>query len=383
MSTRKNEAPRFHVEAARAELLRAVSAASKAVERRNSMPILAFVQLAMGFGTLAVTGTNLDAEVRVEIEARGEGATCLPAHRLRDMLKALPSEVVSLTSDADGVVTLKAGETEVTYGSLPSVDHPEIGVDAIAWSVTLADGVFAYLLGGAATAMSSEETRYYLNGVCLEFKDGYVIATGTDGHRLVSRSSRMPADIGDRTGIIVPRDAVRLALAQIGGGEAKITAYTAAKDEPPSKIEIVGGDARLRAKLIAGTFPDWRRVVPRAEVQPLALCISDLRRALQMAKANTEQRGRAVKLEPCSGGVRLSMNNPDAGKLTTRLPCVEVPAFSGIGMNAQYLADLVDAHARIGSETLRLHITGPGEPVRILPDPAIVGSLSVLMPMRV
>ncbi|TXN23988.1 hypothetical protein [Methylobacterium sp. WL9] len=225
MSTKKNEAAPFRVEASRADLLRAVSRAGTAVERRNTIPILSFVELAMGFGTLAVTGTNLDAEMRVEIEATGEGAACLPAHRFRDLLRALPSDRVVLTGDADGVVTLAADATEATYGSLPSADFPRLAADNKLWSITFPDGVFAYLIGGASDAMSTEETRYYLNGVCLEVKDGVAIATATDGHRLVSRTSNLAGAIADIAPVIIPRDSVRLAMAQIGRGESVLTGY--------------------------------------------------------------------------------------------------------------------------------------------------------------
>ncbi|KQP61078.1 hypothetical protein ASF39_15515 [Methylobacterium sp. Leaf108] len=337
----------------------------------------------MGFGTLAVTGTNLDAEMRVEIEARGEGAACLPGHRLRDMLRAMPEGGVVLTGDADGVVTLRSGDTEITYGSLPANDHPVLSIDNAIWSVTLPDGVFSYLVGGAAGAMSTEETRYYLNGVCLEIKDGTAIATATDGHRLVSMSSNLAGKVADQPPIIIPRDTVGIALAQIGAGEARVIGYGPDTTKGANKIEIAGGGARLRAKLIDGTFPDWRRVVPTSDGSVCALGLQDLRRALQMAKANSTERGRAIKLVHGDGAIRLISSNPDTGKLSTRLPCEAPTPFADIGMNAEYLRSLADAAVKIGSKTLRLHITGPGEPIRILPDETIPGAMAVLMPMRV
>lgn len=384
MSKRTNEAAPFRVEAPRVELLRAVTRAATAVERRNTIPILSFVNLAMGFGTLAVTGTNLDCEMRVEIEARGEGAACLPAYRLRDMLKALDVETITLAGDADGIVTLRAGDTEATFGSLPSVDQPVLGVDSLAWALTLPEGVFAYLIGGAADAMSTEETRYYLNGVCFEVKDGQAIAVATDGHRLVSRTHNLAGQNADRAPIIVPREAVRLALLLIGTGEAKIAAYLGKDGKGgAAHLEIVTGDARLRFKLIDGTFPDWRRVVPAEGGAEVAISLAALDRVLQLARANSTERGRAVKLEPCDGGLRITSDNPDFGKVATRLACEGALSVESIGMNAEYLAGMARAAARIGSKSLRLQITGPGNPIRIMPDAAIPGAMAVLMPMRV
>lgn len=383
MSTKKNEAAPFRVEAQRSDLLRAVARAEMCVERRNTTPILGFVQLAMGFGTLAVSGTNLDVETRVEIEAQGEGAACLPARRLRDLLKALPDASVALVGNSDGVVTLTAGQTEATYGSLPAVDFPDFSVDHKAWSVTLPDGVFAYLVGGAADAMSTEETRYYLNGVCFEVKDGVAVATATDGHRLVSRTANLAGSIKDIAPVIIHRDAVRLGVSQIGAGEAVLTGYAPKPDASVVKVQIDGGDARLRSKCIDGTFPNWRRVVPSEDGAVVSFEVAGLLSALRMAKANASDRGRAVKLTDTGAGVRLSSYNPDCGTLSTVLSTEAFAPFEEFGCNAQYLAGFASAAARIGSKTLRLHLTGPGAPIKILPDEAIQGAMAVLMPMRV
>lgn len=379
--SRKKEAASFAVEVIRADLLQALARAGAAIERRNAVPILSYASLAMGFGTLAVTGTNLDHEVRVEIEAKGEGAICVPAHRLRDMLRAIAAETIALKSDGEGKLTLRAGDTEATFGVLPAVDLPPLAVDNLVWSLVLPDGVFSYLIGGAADVMPTEETRYYLNGVCLEVRDGQAIAVATDGRRLVSRTTNLAGQNSDRAPIIIPRDAVRLALPLVGAGEAQITAY-GAKDAP-NKLEIVANGIRIRTKLIDGTFPDWRRVVPAAGGPEIEVALPELARALQLAKATASERGRAVKFEPCEGGVRLSTHNPEFGTTATRLACqgsIEVPS---IDMNAEYLAGLARAAARLGSKGLRFQITNSGAPVRILPDAAIVGALSILMPMRV
>ncbi|CAO4173265.1 DNA polymerase III subunit beta [Methylorubrum extorquens] len=379
--SRKKEAAAFAVEVKRADLLQALSRAAAAIERRMMLPVLSYASLAMGFGTLAVTGTNLDHEVRVEIEAKGEGAVCVPAHRLRDMLRALVAETVELKGDDEGIVSLRAGDTEATFGVLPAVDLPPLAIDNLVWSLVLPDGVFAYLIGGAADVMSTEETRYYLNGVCLEVREGQVIAVATDGHRLVSRTTNLAGQNSDRAPIIIPRDTVRLALPLVGTAEAQITAY-GAKDAP-NKLEIVANGVRIRTKLIDGKFPDWRRVVPAEGGSEIEIALPELARALQIARATASVRGRAVKFEACEGGVRLSTDNPDFGTTATRLACQGSISVPSIGMNADFLAGLARAAARIGSKNLRLQITAPDAPVRIVPDAAIAGAVSVLMPMRV
>jgi len=379
--SRKKEAAPFAVEVKRADLLQALSWVGSAIDQRSGVPILSYASLAMGFGTLAVTGTNLDHEVRVEVEARGEGAICVPAHRLRDMLRAIASETVAFKGGDDGRLTLRAGDTEATFGVLPAADLPPLAIDSLVWSLVLPDGVFAYLIGGAADVMSTEETRYYLNGVCLEVREGQAIAVATDGHRLVSRTTNLAGQNSDRAPIIIPRHAVRMALPLVGTGEAQITAYGAS--DGPNKLEIVSNGIRIRTRLVDGKFPDWRRVVPAEGGAEIEVALPELARALQLAKAAVSGRARAVKFEPCEGGVRLSTNNPDFGTTATRLACqgsIEVPS---IGMNAEFLAGLARAAARIGSKHLRLQITAPDAPVRIVPDAAIVGAVSVLMPMRV
>lgn len=181
----------------------------------------------------------------------------------------------------------------------------------------------------------------------------------------------------------MPRQAVQVALPLIGAAEVTLVAFGADSNGSPSKLEISGGGARLRLKLIDGTFPDWRRVVPPSGGAVIALNVGELAMSLRLAKANASDRGRAVVLSDCDGGVRLTSDNPDFGKVTTRLAAEGELACGRIGINAEYLAGMARAAARIGSKSLRLQITDPGSPIRIEPDAALGGSLSVLMPMRV
>ena len=386
MKAKKGEAPVFHVEAQVAPLLRAVSRVAAVIEKRNTIPILGCVELAVGIGTLAIRGTDLDLEARAEIEARGDGALCLPAVRLRDLLKAVQHvEEVEMTAGADGVVTLTAGEVTATMNSLAAFDLPNLAIGSRAWDAKLAEGVMRFLVGGVEHAISKEETRYYLNGVCLEVVDGLLVAVATDGHRLATREHRLVNPPTNQGSAIVPRKAVAVALGYSGLGEATLSLHRSADGERVAFAEVVADGMRLRCKLIDGTFPDWRRVVPQPSNTVVEVETKALRRALRATATASEGRrdGRATKFVTGASGIVLSSHNPDSGTTRARIECPITGQMPEFGVNGRYLDETAAAMERIGSKTMRLHVSGSGNPVRIVPDEAIAGALNVIMPMRV
>ncbi|GJE43492.1 DNA polymerase III subunit beta [Methylobacterium soli] len=384
MTAKKTDSVLFRAEATTADLLRAVTRVAAVTERRNTIPILGCVELAMGFGTIAVRGTDLDIEVRTEIEGTGESAVCLPACRLRDLLRAVSHvERVSFEADENGAVTMTAGEVTATMNSLPAIDFPNMTMGNKAWGASLAEGVLQFLIGGVSHAISREETRYYLNGICLEVKDGILIAVATDGHRLAKRETGLPAKTADQGNVIFPRKAAALAVQYAGKGEATITAHKGVAGDRVGFVEVIADGVRLRAKTIDGTFPDWRRVVPVASNTVIAIETKVLRRALKLSASSGYGMVRPTKFAFEADGVRVSSKDPDFGEARAKLGCEVSAKFDEFGLNGRYLDELAASMERIGSKTMRMHFTSPGAPLRIVPDEAIAGTLNVLMPMRV
>ncbi|NNM75030.1 DNA polymerase III subunit beta [Enterovirga aerilata] len=375
----------FTAEAATADLLRAVSKVAAVVEPRNTIPILNFVEIAVDFSTIAVSGTDLDMEVRVEIEGSGEGALCLPAFRLRDFLQAASHvERVSLTINETGVVEVTAGDFSATMFPLPAADFPRLQIGSKAWDANLAEGVVQFLFGGVTHAISREETRYYLNGVCLEVKDGTLIAVATDGHRLAKRETNLGSGATDQPSVIVPRKAVALSLGYAGKGEASFAIHKTADDKRTGYAEITANGVRVRTKLIDGTYPDWRHVVPVPSNTVIEIDTKALRRALRATATSSEgRRVRATKIEVAADSATLSSQCPGLGEARVRVACEAGGPIPIVGINGRYLDNAAAELERVGSKTVRIHVTDPASPIRIVPDAAIPGVLNVIMPMRI
>ncbi len=248
----------------RAALLDALAPAAKVVERRNTIPILSNVLLRAEGEHLTVTGTDLDIHLttRVPATVKAEGAITLPVGALHDIARKLPSDaVVTIQDGGNGQVTVKAGRSRFTLGSLPASDFPAVSdmADSHAAEITIAGVTLAKLLSRSAFAISNEETRYYLNGtflVGIETPEGPALrVVTTDGHRLAriqtAAASGVRTDVG---GVIVPRKACgEIARLAEAAGEADVHLAVMS-----ARIQMTAGDTILTSKLIDGTFRTMR-----------------------------------------------------------------------------------------------------------------------------
>ena len=374
----KAKADRFQIKVAMTEFADAIQRVCEVTERRNTIPILGTVRIAAGADGIALTCTDLDVEMHTTVPGEGQGTVCVPVRRLRGLLDAL-SHVENLVMDSgDGsVVRLRAPGFLATMIGMAPDDFPEItplGTPTL--SASLAEGVFRFLIGGVAHAISTDATRYYLNGAALEIRNGALIAIATDGHRLATRESTLVCDTPDLAPIIIPRKAVVMALGLDEAGEVEIVA-------DQSRIELTFPHARLRAKLIDGTFPDWRRVIPAASPATIVVETGMLRRAIRLARANSPDRARAAAIEGDAGALKLTSNDGEGCTVEMTVEAFVDPLFRKVGLNARYLDEVAVAMQRIGSKTLRMEARDGSAPLRIMPDEAIRGALNVLMPMRI
>ncbi|GJD65148.1 DNA polymerase III subunit beta [Methylobacterium frigidaeris] len=371
---------------ARSALLDALSSTAKVVEKRNTIPILSNVLLHAEGDTLAVTGTDLDIYLttRVPATVTAAGSITLPAGALHDIARKLPGDaVVTIEDGGNGQVSVRAGRSRFTLGSLPASDFPAVlgMADSHAAEIAIAGGLLAKLLSRTAFAISNEETRYYLNGtffVGVETPEGPALrAVATDGHRLARVQTSAASGVRtDVPGVIVPRKACgeisRLAEA---AGEVDVRLVIMA-----ARIQMTVGDTVLTSKLIDGTFPDYQRVIPTGNDRIALAPVEALSAAVARVGVIASERGRAVKLDlDGRGGLTVIMRNPEGGEAVETLDVEHEGAPFGIGLNGRFLADILE---QVGGDTARLAFADPGSPVLIRPRQGD-DALFVLMPMRV
>jgi DNA polymerase-3 subunit beta len=369
----------------RATLLRSLSHVQSVVERRNTIPILSNVLIdASADGTVRVMATDLDLQV-VEsmgaVSVESPGAITVSAHLLFDIARKLPEGSQVGIETADNRMVVKAGRSRFQLPTLPRDDFPVIVEGDLPTSFELSAKVLAELIDKTRFAISTEETRYYLNGIFLHVSDEdqpVLKAAATDGHRLARYTIARPDGADGMPDVIVPRKAVaelRKLLDEAMDGNVEI-------DLSPSKIRFtLGGEGGvvLTSKLIDGTFPDYSRVIPTGNDKLLKLDPKSFYEGVDRVATIATEKTRAVKMGLDADKVTLSVTSPDNGNAAEEVPASYKDEGFEIGFNANYLKDILH---QIEGDSVELHLADPGAPTLIRQD-AKSPALYVLMPMRV
>jgi DNA polymerase-3 subunit beta len=346
----------------KAELARVLSNVGRVVEARNTIAILSNVLLTAADGRLHVTGTDLDivATDAAVAEVEQPGTVCVDAKLLADISKKAGGDI-SLSLEADRLV-VKSGRSLFKLATLPADDFPSLdgGTYTASFDIDL-----AALFAPVSFAISTEETRFYLQGVFLHVQDGQLRAVATDGHRL---SRIIGPSIPEFEGIIVPRKTVSL----LPKGVVHVSVST-------QKIRIEAGDFVLVSKLIDGTFPDYQRVIPTHNNKKIVFGSDDMRQAAGRVSVVSSERGRAVKLTFTEGQAALTVNNPDQGDASDEIFVSYDGEPIDIGFNAAYLTELVGIFP---AGDIHLALADSGSPAVFTSEKAD-GLLAVLMPVRI
>ena len=352
------------------------------VERRNTIPILANVLIKADRAKLAFKATDLDLEVTEAIaaEAGTGGATTVPAHMFYEIVRKLPegSQIVIEATGDRAVLAIRAGRSRFTLQTLPDSDFPDLAAGEMTHSFKLPAADLKRLIDKTQFAISTEETRYYLNGIYLHpagtAKAPKLRGVATDGHRLAQFELPLPAGAAGMPGIIVPRKAVGEVQRLIEDNESEV-----AVELSQGKIRFTLGETVLTSKLIDGTFPDYVRVIPAGNDKELVVDKKEFEQAVDRVSTVSSERGRAVKLSLSNGKLMLSVTNPDSGSATEEIEVEYSADALDIGFNSRYLLDIA---AQLDGEAAVLKLADPGSPT-LIQDRDTKDALYVLMPMRV
>ncbi|MER8506661.1 DNA polymerase III subunit beta [Mesorhizobium sp. M0894] len=367
---------------AREAFLPALGLVNKAVERRTTIPVLANVLLTVdaAAGKLTITGSDLDCELRATLacQAGRDEAFTLPSAILHDAVRKMPEGAeIALLAEKD-FATLTAGRSRFKIQVLPSTDFPTMSEGTFSHSFDLDAGLFERMLDSVSFAISSEETRYYLNGIYWHAGET-LNAVATDGHRLAKFAAPLPEGAAGMPAIIIPRRAVGLIRQLIGEkGAVKVSMSD-------TKIRVETGQGTLLSKLIDGSFPDYVRVIPAGNANHFTVEREALASAVDRVGTVSSGRGSAVKFAFEAGGnLTLTTNNPDAGSANDEVTIEHGEGDSvEIGFNGRYCLDLLNAAE---GKRLVFSLGDPGSPTLIQPETADETGLKplfVLMPMRV
>jgi len=366
----------------RAALLKALGHVQSVVERRTTIPILSNVLLRAEPGRLALSATDMDLEIveRVAGQIEREGRTTAPAHTLYDIVRKLRegAQIEIETSGERNVMTLRSGRSMFTLACLPPEDYPLMASGELPHNFSLSATELRILIDRTRFAISTEETRYYLNGIYLHATKAdevpVVRAVATDGHRLARMEMVLPEGAAGMPGVIIPRKTILELRKLVEESEDEVQIGLS-----ETKIRVAIGEAALTSKLIDGTFPDYDRVIPSNNDKVLEVECKSFAEAVDRVSTISTEKSRAVKLTIENGNLRVSATSPENGTAEEEVEVRYSASPLEIGFNSRYLLDIAE---QIDGEWAQFVMADAGSPtlVRDSNDPS---ALYVLMPMRV
>lgn len=373
----------IHLTIDRAVLLRALSHVQSIVERRGTIPILSNVKLEAGKSSLRLSATDMDIALMEDVAAnvKVQGSLTVPAHMFYEIVRKLPdgSEITIAKDAGDAKVEVKAGQSRFSLSYLPADDFPVMSEDDLQHSFTITADECKALVEKTRFAISTEETRYYLNGVYFhataDAGASVLRAVATDGHRLARVQVGLPAGAENMPGVIVPRKTIGELVKLIEEGAKE--GITISLSE--TKIKFVCGGAVMISKLIDGTFPDYDRVIPSGNDKIMEVDGKAFSQAVDRVSVISSEKSRGIKLSLTAGKLTLLASSAEQGSAQEELEVKYAADAVEVGFNSRYLLDMM---AQIEGETAQFVFADSQSPA-LVRDPSDVGALYVVMPMRV
>jgi DNA polymerase-3 subunit beta len=366
----------------RGTFLKALGHVQSVVERRNTIPILSNVLIHAAKGKLTLTATDLDIEIveTLPSDVLRNGAATAPAHMLYDIVRKMPEGAqvqAELIAGDSGRLAVASGNIRFELACLPQEDFPQVSAGSLPHRFRLSAEQLIALIEKTRFAISTEETRFYLNGIYLHAtkeKKGNLRAVATDGHRLARYELEMPDGASGIPGVIIPRKTVAELRRLLEDAEGAIEIGLS-----DTKVQFTFNGIELTSKLIDGAFPDYQRVIPTGNDKVLSLDAKDFSQAVDRVSTISADKTRAVKLNIDRDRVTLSVVNPESGTATEEVGANYAADPLEIGFNARYLLDIT---GQIVGKDVRFLLADAGSPT-LIEDTDDTRTLYVLMPMRV
>ena len=333
--TERAENMKFSI--ARDALIKPLNLVAGVVERRQTLPILSNVMLALEDKTLSLTGTDLEVELigRVELEAAGvDGEVTVPARKLVDICKSLPEGSTIEFSLEGGKATVKAGRSRFTLSTLPAADFPAVESGAGSVALSLDQSLVKQLIDGTAFAMAQQDVRYYLNGLYLEILGGRLRVVATDGHRLALATGPALVEATD-TGVIIPRKGV-LELSRLLDGSVPLELAIGT-----NHIRATNEQFTFTSKLVDGKFPDYERVIPKNADKSVIGERGELKQAFTRTAILSNEKYRGVRLKLSENSLDITANNPEQEQAEEAVGVQYTGTELEIGFNVSYLLDVL------------------------------------------
>lgn len=366
----------------KAVLLKTLAHVQNIVERRNTVPVLSNVRIEAGADGISFKATDMDTEITEMVDAKilENGAITAPAHMLYDIVRKLTdgADVELVYPDEKEQLSIASGRSKFSLSTIGVEDFPAISADALPTNFMMKCDELKDVIDRTQFAASTEETRYYLNGLYIHPKDEgetkVLRIVATDGHRLACVESPLPAGAEKMQGVILPRKTVAEIRKLLDDTSAESVNIALSEN----KVRFTLDDITLASKLIDGTYPDYERVIPTDNNKILELNVKDMAKAVDRVSVVAE-RTRAIKMIANKNHVIVTTSSPDLGSAIEEIEASYDSESLEVGYNFRYLLDIL---AEIKGDTAQFSFRDSASP-SVIHDTSDASAIYVLMPMRV
>lgn len=354
-------------------LLKEVTIAQEIISVKNAMSILSNVLLEVQDGFLTIKATDLKVafETRVPVSSSVNGVTTVFCEKLLGILRSLPDREVEFEL-REGKLFIKPVGTSIDFQlkSISSDKFPEVREpEGLAW-FPLAQGDVLEMIGQTIFSVSDDETRYYMNGVYLERKDGKLIMVATDGRRLSYIEKN--ADVPEFAGIIIPPKALNL-IRKLASGQG--TMNLAINDK---QLYVQFDNQKIHSNLIEGQFPNYQRVIPESQSFAIGLKKEEFIEALKRVSLLAEQKAKRIYLTVSEGNLMVNTEESEMGMAKEEIACEYQGPMTTMALNYMFLTDPLRV---LAGDRITLEFTDPKKAMTLRTDPR-QDYFHIVMPMQ-
>jgi DNA polymerase III subunit beta len=366
----------------RAELLKGILTVQSAVATKNTMPILANVLLEAREKKLEFVATDLDMGIRCSVSAEivEKGSITINAKKLSDIVRELPEASVDLEIDENHKMILVCQKSTFKVHGLPKDDFPilpEVKKDKL---FKIKGSVLQEMIRKTLFAVSTDETRYVLNGVLFQVDGEKLKMVATDGHRLSFIQKKIENKSNNQCNVIIPTKALNelsKIITEMAKGKEEDGVVEIASTE--NQIKFITEGVEIVSRLIEGQFPNYEQVIPKESDKKIEASTANLAAATRRVSILTSEKSNSIHYQAKDSKLIITAKTPDMGEAREEMDVNYKGEEILIAYNAKYMLDVLK---NVGTDTIGLELTQPLSPGVIRPkgDPDY---LCVIMPMRV
>lgn len=357
------------------QLLQPLQQIVSVIEKRQTMPILSNVLLVLSDNKLVLTGTDLEIQIvaKIDVAAAQGGEITIPARKLFDILRSLPSGAEVKIESANDKIRLLSGRSRFSLSTFPAVDYPEFSESSLEHRFTINAGQLKQALDKTIFCMAVQDVRYYLNGLMLNISNSKIKLVASDGHRLSVFQDELAEATGYEARIILPRKGVTELARLLDDPDVEICV-----EFSNNNVRITTQNLIFSAKLVDSKYPDFNRVFQQDFNNPINIQRQLFKDALTRVAILSNEKFRGLTLDINSERLKISTHNPEHEEAEEDLFIDYKGEPVSIAFNAQYLLDAV---SNLDSELVVLMIASNSSSC-VIEEPEVQKYKFIVMPMR-